>query len=398
MVSDVAGLSPAQTAALERLALPLLCVFALTYRLWAHWEGGPLGGYDERLYLRFAHELQTNGVTALRALVARYPTDPELSQGPLPLRILYVAASALACRLLGGDGYEPLSWLSFASGLGVILFSWALFRRWLGPVPALAGALLVVASPLATALSRRALTDEFFTLWVVATLYFFERSLDDRSRLAPWLLGGCATAAILTKELMLLLYPLLALALVGRSWREARRVLVPLGLAALLAAVVMSWVAGGVAPLVQAYAECGRLNATIDYSVHYQRGPWFRYLVDLLLLSPATLILAAFAIGQGTGTRRAALFALGGLAIFSALPFMNVRFVLFDDVLLRALEAAGIFALAGKLGGRRSTLVAALLLLGALASDIWQYQRIFVQAGVYDPVTAELVHADGLVR
>jgi hypothetical protein len=77
---------------------------------------------------------------------------------------------------------------------------------------------------------------------------------------------------------------------------------------------------------------------------------------------------------------------------------MNVRFVLFDDVLLRALEAAGIFALAGKLGGRRSTLVAALLLLGALASDIWQYQRIFVQAGVYDPVTAELVHADGLVR
>ncbi len=387
----------------EALALPALLAFTLGYRLWARGRGAPLGGFDERLYVQFAQAFGLGGLPALRDLLARYPTDPVLHHGPLPLRLLWVWASALACRLADRCDASALAGLSWIAGLATVPVAWLLFRRWLPPAPAFLGGLLVAVSPLATDLSQRALQDSFFTFWVVASVLFLERSRDGglADRLA---LAGCVLAALLSKELMVLLLPLLAVAL-GRPTARVWRTLLALALAALAAFAVLAVAAGGVSNLLHVYAEYGRSEASQPYTDQFQRGPWFRYLVDLLLVSPATLLAALAGLSLGgldealrPGLRRAALFGAGGLAIFSVQPSLNVRFVLFADVLLRALAAAGVFALAGRAPpGWRSRLVAlnAALLLGV---EVVQFHRLFDVGRIYDPVTAELIQADGMVR
>ncbi|HUB06815.1 MAG TPA: glycosyltransferase family 39 protein, partial [Myxococcales bacterium] len=189
--------------------LPALLLFALGYRLWWRGSGAPLGGFDERLYVRFAQAFHEGGLPALRDLLARYPADPVLSRGPLPLRLLWVGSSAWACGVAGRCDAAVLADLSWLAGLATLLLAWRLFRRWLPPAPSLLALLLVAISPLATDLSQRALQDAFFTFWVVAAIFFVER-IHEANRWGDQLaLAGCVLAGLLTKESMALLLPLL---------------------------------------------------------------------------------------------------------------------------------------------------------------------------------------------
>ncbi|MHB8416475.1 MAG: ArnT family glycosyltransferase [Myxococcales bacterium] len=415
----------------EAASLPVLLAVTAGYRLFWRGHGAPLGGFDERLYVTFARTFEQGGLPALRGLLARYPTDPTLSQGPLPLRLLWVSTIGFACHLAGRCDAAVLAWVSWLAGLATVPLAWRLFRRWLPPAPAFVGGLLVAVSPLATHLSQRALQDSFFTFWVVASVFFLER-LRDGDRLADRLaLALCAFAGLLTKESMALLLPLLALG-AGGPGRRRLWTFAALALAAVAAFAVLAAAAGGIPALVHVYREYDRIAAQEPYTVAAQRGPWFRYLVDLLLISPTTLLFAlaglllgvslrsAQSFGPGgrlrrqpraplrflgalwgrldavlrSGVSRAALFGFGGLAVFSALPVLSVRYVLFADVFLRALAAAGAFALAAR--GRRPLLALNVGLL--LAVEVVQFQRLFDAGAIYDPVTAELVRANGMVR
>ncbi len=393
------GLSPSRRLA---GALALLFGGAMAFRLWSLSGGAPLGGYDERIYLAYAQGFARGGFPALRAFLARLPGDPVLSRGPLPLRVLYIAAAAAACRFPGASGYLPLVALSAISGLATLVAAWALFTRWLRPPVALAAVALTAVSPLATGMSARALQDSFFTFWIVATLVFFERTLAGGRRRDGWLLALCALGGLLTKETMALVYPVLALAAIGGRWR---RPLIPLAAAALLALAVLAPLAGGVGPLFAIYRRSLAGMGTNDYVLHWQRGPWFRYLVDLLLLSPATMLLAGVGAVRGPpeeadrpGVARARLLTAAGLGVFSALFNMDVRFVIFADVLARALAAVGLDVLALRFFPRRRTAALAAFAALAVALDAAQWHRVFVAGRVYDPVTESLVAADGITR
>jgi hypothetical protein len=79
---------------------------------------------------------------------------------------------------------------------------------------------------------------------------------------------------------------------------------------------------------------------------------------------------------------------------------LNVRFVLFLDPLLRVFAAQGAAALFGRVRGspRARCAAAGLLLLVLVSADVAQRHRLYVTGRVYDPVTAELLRANGFVR
>lgn len=388
----------------------LLAVFvvALAFRL-ATFKGAALGGYDENIYRTFAQALGEEGLEGIRLLTLRAPTDEVLSKGPLPLRIGFVAASTLACKLLGGYELANLAWLSFASGLAAVVFGAALLRAWIGPRWSLVGALFLITSPLAVALSRRALQDAFFAMLTTGCVLAFHASYRRPSPARLALLGASLTAALLTKETSAVLY--LCFFALALAYRRAAppppRLWIPLIAGPLIALLVLLSIVGDLGSLYATYAAYYQRQGTIDYALIHQRGPWFRYLIDLFLLAPVASLLTVAGIAATPpdddarrGRLLCALYALSFLAALGALPFQNVRLALPLDAPLRGLAALGVAALGRALPGASTSPARRLapVLLGAalvLAADVQQLARIFLNGKVYDPVTQKLITSQG---
>ena len=360
---------------------------------------------DELTYTNYATRISTAGLTEFRLLVAEYASNPSRWSFPNPLRVLYILITALSCKLAGACSGTVVAAVSFVSGIGLVLLTLVMAWRMCGERVALLAGLLVAFSPLQLALSRRAWQDGFFSLTVLLALWaFWERS---RSARKGWdLVLGCALlAALLTKESA----PILVLGFLGtllyrkfstgvpltRSTLTA--VLVPLPLTALilLALIQDPWL------VTRVYG--GWLSATDagPYVTIYSQGPWFRYLIDFLLLSPLTTLLAIgyyFTPGRERGDPFLGRFTLILFVLFSLISLKNIRYVSFLDIpmrILAVLALTSVFHLpAVARVGERGAMVTTLLLA---AYDLSMFYAIFIGGGVYDPLTATLAQAARLI-
>jgi len=362
-------------------------------------------GYDEAIYQQDAATLGEQGVAGFREVIAQWPTDKNLRVGPPPFRPLWLYSATLGCRILGGYSTHNLVLVSAFFGFATIVVGAMLARRWFGLIEASAISLLLIVSPLADAMSRRGLQDTCFAFVVALCVLLLDRYWRSGKAVDLTAFGCALLAAFLTKESTLFLYPAFGAALFFHArevpWHERRAVLAAFAIGPVLALLVLLWFAGGWDPLANAYAAYADIPRN-DYAARFQQGPWFRYLVDLLLLSPLTLLLAL--IGATTlhraspiGAKLACAYLVAGLATLSMMPTLNARFVLGLDVFLRMAAVVGIVELCRRLGtGVRARSAAIALVLLVAVSDVVQFNRIFANGGVYDPVTAELVKANRL--
>jgi hypothetical protein len=121
------------------------------------------------------------------------------------------------------------------------------------------------------------------------------------------------------------------------------------------------------------------------------------------MLSP---VIVALVIGRIFQLERAAKFDLFW-ALFLGFSFvamtsvpggMSLRFAAYWDEPLRWLAASQLLALAPRFSRKHAAVVLALATIFCLTIDLSQYSRLFVTGGIYDPVSAQLFHASGLVR
>ncbi|MEY2784012.1 MAG: hypothetical protein RL277_216, partial [Planctomycetota bacterium] len=143
--------------------------------------------------------------------------------------------------------------------------------------------------------------------------------------------------------------------------------------------------------------------ATNEYAIRYGSGPWYRYLVDYLLISPWTTLAACAGLGARLsgkrfefGDRELTLLALLGCLLLVEMSFFtkNARYLLILELPLRALALAWIFGLAG--GARRTVLVAGFVLL-VVVSDLSSFEYGWVRHKIYDPLTGTLMQLRGLL-
>jgi 4-amino-4-deoxy-L-arabinose transferase-like glycosyltransferase len=362
---------------------------------------------DETFYLKYARALNLAGLAQFEQFAREYSNAPELWIFPPPTRALYIAVAALGCQLVQPCSGRSIAMVSLVTGVAIVAVTLVMAGRMFGPAIGLASGLLVAVSPLELQLSRRALQDGFFALMVLVTLWaFWERS---RSSRRSWdvLLGAALLAALLTKESAIVLPVFLVGALAYPPWLGMARERSSLST---LSAVVLPVPAAvlvllALIPLPLALRVLSGWQAgawTNVYAVAYSQGPWFRYLLDFVLLSPLVVIAAIgyyFLPGRPGEDRFLGRLTLLLSIVLSVLPLMNVRYVSFLDVLLRILAVLTVVALFGDPVAhrlRRVGLVVVVLLLLA-AHDLWLFHTIFVQAKVYDPVTASLAQALGLI-
>ena len=131
-----------------------------------------------------------------------------------------------------------------------------------------------------------------------------------------------------------------------------------------------------------------------EYSLQFGGGPWYRYFVDHLLLSPWTTILYVVWIGYALGTQLndeelCAWTLVPPLFLVCVLPFAKfVRWALFLDVPLRLGVVALLVSYARD---RRAQLLVGLSICALTASQLAAFYRVFVANDVYDPVSVQLL-------
>ncbi len=389
-----------------------IVLFAAGFRMYTRNADAALQGFDENIYRVFAETMGERGLAGVRDLIERFHTDKQLSIGPPPLRVFNTFASVVACKLFGGYTTQHLAWLSWVAAIATIAVLHVTLRAWFRDdrrIPWVA-TLLVASSPLATALGRRALSDSLAALLVISALALFEHAREKPRRGPLVALSAVLVAGLLTKEGLIVTFPAFAVL----AWVHARNgdalprsLALPFVVAPIVAVVTLAYVAGGTDKLAAAYSAYVDTSEKIPYANHFQRGPWFRYVVDFALIAPLPLVLAvagtvAPSERGARGAQLSAAFVVPALLAFSLLSMLNVRFVLFADSLVRALAAVALARLASFIARMRgiaddsTALLVCALVVSAL--DLQQFDRIFVQGNVYDPITANLVEANGMFR
>ncbi len=377
--------------------------------LQSKWNAMQLVGVDENLYREYVDELSQNGLRDYPNIVLHYIETQLKSPGAVlpPVRFLYVFTAYIWRSVFRTDALEALrdvaSFFSMLT-LGVAaMFAWRMRGHpWLLGVTA-----LVAFAPTQIHMSQHALVDGFFTFWALLTLWTLWENLR-APRDWRWLTGYTTSLAllVLTKENSFFVCVAIVVLLIANHWLQfgtlTRELIVATIVGPLLAVVVLVLLAGGIDVLIGTYRLLVGKAYQLPYAIRTGDGPWQRYLVDLILVSPIVVILAFRTIFRMNRTMKPELF----MSIFVAASYlvmcnvkygMNLRYANMWDMPLRFLAFSSVAAIVAPLR-RYQGLVLALVVALICAFELREYYVLFVKFGLYELVTEGLLRALNILK
>jgi len=361
-------------------------------------------GFDENLYRQYLKTLIERGITAYPDMVQDYIVTQSKLPGAIlpPVRFLYIFSAYLWHRLFGSG---PLAALKDISALVTMLtlfastvFAWRLRGRNWG----LAIAALMAAAPTQLHMSQHALIDGFFGFWALLCLWLLWENLQS-PRSWPLLMGfGVSlTALVLTKENSFFVGVALLVLLLTNRWLRfgivTRELLLVSVAGPLLGVVILVFLAAGLDNLVTTYELLVAKASLTPYAILTGDGPWYRYLVDLLLVSPLILILALGSVFRLDLTKKSELYLFtfvtaSYLAMCNVKFGMNLRYTNMWDMPLRFLAMSSLILVVAPLQRYRNLVLGiAVALIATL--ELRQYYFLAVQYPLYELVTHDLLRA-----
>ena len=362
-------------------------------------------GFDENLYRLYVDALHRVGLGGYPDLVENYIVEqsgPDMALLP-PTRFLYIGGGAGWQSVFGGStrgALRAVSCLFAVLTLGLsALIGWRVAKR----AGALGAAALMAAAPTEIHMAQHALIDGFFAFWALLAVWSLWECLRAPDR-PGWqsLYAGALAAMVLTKENALFVFLALLGLLTLNRWLRFGTVtprLLLITVAGPLAGTVgLVFLAGGLHNAVTVYRLLGAKAHVLEYAIRTGDGPWYRYLSDLLLMSPLTLLLA---VGGVFRLRRRDVALLFGLAfiVFSYLPManvqyaMNLRYATMWNLPLRGLTLFGLAHLAESISPRHRGWMLAAGVTALWLFDLHQYRVFFVEAPLYELVPEGLLRA-----
>jgi len=366
-------------------------------------------GYDEALYRDYVNNLISSGLTSYPDFAEGYiERQTKLPAAILPpTRFLYIFSAYLWHQATGDEALVALHRVSSLFSVFLLFAASAFAWRLGGPRIALAVLTLMACAPTQIHMSQHALIDGFFAFWATLSLWFLWENLRQPNHLR-WLIPYTASLAlmVITKENAVFAYAgLLALIGVNRWLRfgTVTRPLLLLTLAGpLLGLVVLIALCGSATTFVNTYRLLVAKASVLPYAVATGDGPWYRYLLELLLVSPVVFLLAWGAVFRLRPGNKEALF----LIVFVSATYlvmcnvrygMNLRYTNMWDMPLRYLAVLCLCDLTQYFRRYQTiAIVLAVILLGAF--DLRQYHIFFVKYGLYELVTAGLLRAVQILK
>ncbi len=361
-------------------------------------------GFDERLYLSYEKVIIAGGLKAYPQLAADYlDVQRELKTAILaPTRVLYLLGAYLWHEAFGSKALVSLRVTSSIFSMLLLglatLFAWRLSGHLFG----LCVAALMAFAPTQIHMSQHALIDGFFAFWATLALWLLWENLQRPNRRA-WLSAyGIALAAmVLTKENAAFAYAGLLGLLAANHWLRFGRItpnlLLFTVLGPLVGALILIGLCGGLATTIAVFRLLVSKASVLPYAIQTGDGPWYRYLIDLMTVSPLILLLAIGGIFRLRLTNQPALFFCVFLAasflLMANIPYgMNLRYANLWDFPLRYLAAGCLLELTDSLGNwRRWWIGLAVLLL--CVTELRQYSIFFVQHDLYEMIPREMLEA-----
>ena len=383
-------------------------------------------GYDEALYRDYILMADKVGFTEFPNICEYYLIDqrkPENQAKLPPTRFLYVFCGWVAKHIAFGDAppvklnqpgsadrdpaFVSLHRVSLIFSILTVGLCGLAAWRMIGPGVGVCVMALVAASPLGIHMGKHALVDGFFAFWATLGLWLLWENLQ-RPNNVRWLVAFGASLAlmVMTKENSFFVYIAMCGILVLNRWARfgtVTRGLVFTGVFGPLFAVgVLVSLAGGIAPFVEIYKLLVTKAQNLDYAIATGDGPWYRYLIELMVSDPIVLVLAL----TGLLTLPLKNKAFGYLIAFVAFSYlmmcnvkyaMNLRYTTIWMLPLAALASAQILQLAGY-AGRFPRTIAAVAIAGICAFNLGQYKTFFVNNAIYEPVPLDTLRAIRILK
>ena len=361
-------------------------------------------GFDEGLYREYVNALSKDGLGSYPDIVQGYIDVQKKLPGSIlpPLRFLYIFSAYIWHSTFGSEALEAL--YQVAAFFSMLTLALATFFVWRlrGPTWAVAVGALMAVAPTQIHMSQHALVDGFFTFWALLALWLFWENMQAQ-RDWRWLVAYIVALAllVLTKENSFFVWIALIALLIANRWLQfgtlTRELVIATFLGPLLGVVVLIFLAGGIDTFFQSYQLSVGKNFQLHYAILTGDGPWYRYLVDLLLVSPIVLILACATIFRLNHAMKSELF----MAIFIVASYlvmcnvkygMNLRYANMWDLPLRFLAFSQIVAFASLAKKYRGAIVTGTVVLLA-AIELHQYVVLAVRYPLYELITHDLLQA-----
>lgn len=407
------------------ILVALIFAVGVLVRVWPS-AGFTHTGFDEALYRDNVIKLDKVGLFNYPAVCQLYIEDqrkPDVITKLPPTRFFYIGAAWLWKRAEFGDSPPiPYGSLGFKehdpaivslhrvaalfSCLGLLvggLFTWRLLG--LHAVPGVLA--LLAVSPLSIHLGQHAMIDGVFTFWAMLNLWLLWENLQQPNNvrlLTTYALG--LAFMVVTKEnsffVYLALCGLTAMAHRAKFGYVSRRLLLISVGGPALGLVALILLAGGVSEFTEIYRLLVSKAQTLTYAIKTGDGPWYRYIVDYLILSPLVLILAIGGIFTQLRQNRAFVYLVAFVG-FSYLIMcnirygMNLRYASIWDLPLRALAAAQVAAVAVRFG-KWQMLATTIGIVGLCAYDLRQYLIFFADGQLYELATGGLLYVVKILK
>lgn len=360
-------------------------------------------GADEGFYFKYATYIGEKGVFGFQDLFRDYVQNQQNWLFPNPLRIGFIALSAIWLKITGSSLLN-LAYLSLLCFYLFVFFSYCFVKKYFSQELALLLTTLLAFSPLNMAVARRALMDSASNLFTFLSVWLFLESIKENNSRKSTLFVLIYSFTILTKEISVFLSVFFVFYLFLRRIIFKK----PLKLKDFLAATVFPFGIAGIVYIVMA----GGISWVFDtaeiilnspqnnqYALLFGSGPWFRYLIDWMLLSPWVFILAlGFCIHYLTKNEwQEEIFYLllySAMAVFILSIFTkNIRYLIFLDMPIRLFSLLMLNELRKRFFKEKGFVVLVVLTVCISLFDYLNFYNLFIRHSIYDPVTYWLLQA-----
>jgi 4-amino-4-deoxy-L-arabinose transferase-like glycosyltransferase len=360
-------------------------------------------GFDEALYRDYTDKLIRVGLISYPEIVERYREKQQTITGSIlpPVRFLYIFSAYLWHQLFGSDTLTCLKNVSAVFTMFTLLLATIFAARIGGLVYAIGVGALMAFAPTQLHMSQHALVDGFFTFWATLVLWSLWENLrapHDWRWLA--LYSAALTGIVLTKENAFFVAVAVVAVLIANHWLKfgavTRELVFATVVGPLLGVVLLGMLAGGAGPLIATYHLSVSKNYELKYAILTGDGPWQRYLIDLMLVTPIVLLLA---IGSVFSLRRAKrtewfffIFIAASYLVMCNIKYgMNLRYANMWDLPLCVLAFSQILVLIGFVAQRWRSIALFAAVGFTCAFEMRNYIVMAVEYPLYELVSPELM-------
>jgi 4-amino-4-deoxy-L-arabinose transferase-like glycosyltransferase len=366
---------------------------------------------DEGYYFTFARLASDRGISEFPKLAETYINDINARIFPAPLRVGHILVTAFWFKIFGPT-FTSLAWFSFLCFALFLAVSFYFAKRHFGEDVAYIFTLLLSSSPLMMGMGRRALSDMHGNFIMGITVWLFLDFLEDKNKLKYSILIVFLFWSVLVREysLILVLFFTVFFFIYRYGYKKKLSYAYLFGLIALpsiMSVATYPIFFGGIPNTVNLLKSVLNTYAQPpdQYGYLFCTGPWFRYIVDFLLLTPITTLLCIGYFSHKLLKRaiewKLMYFMVYFMIVFIVLDaitiFKIVRFVINLETVIALLATLFIFEIFSRVErGKRETLI----FLAALAIFVINYRGfvdLFCFNDIYDPASYFLLVARKMI-